>query len=141
MSPGRGCAPGTGHEPAGAGDATIWHLALLRDWEDAVAAGRYEWSTLGVTLADEGFVHASTAAQVDGVARRYYAQVEEPLVLLELDVAAVQASGAPVRWERVPGAQDPFPHVFGPLPVAAVLAATPYVVGDPVPTTDDRPPR
>jgi len=109
---------------------TIWHVALLRDWEDAVALGRYEWSTLGVTLADEGFVHASAADQVDGVARRYYAQVEEPLVLLEVDVAAVEASGAPVRWEHVAGADEAFPHVYGPVPVRAVRDVTPFAVGD-----------
>jgi uncharacterized protein (DUF952 family) len=108
-------------------------VALLRDWEDAVALGRYEWSTLGVTLADEGFVHAADADQVDGVARRYYAGVEEPMVLLELDVDALEASGAPVRWERAPAADEAFPHVHGPLPVGAVRAATPFAVGDPVP--------
>ena len=111
----------------------IWHLALLRDWEDAVAVGRYEWSTLGMTLSEQGFVHTSAADQVDGVARAFYADVQEPLVLLRIDVAAVEASGAPVRWEDVPGADRPFPHVYGPVPVAAVLEVTPYAVGDPVP--------
>ena len=111
----------------------IWHLALLRDWEDAVALGRYEWSTLGVTLAEEGFIHASTPAQVDGVARRYYVDVQDPLVLLEIDVAALEASGSPVRWEQAPGQDDPYPHVYGPVPVAAVRAVTPWVLGAPVP--------
>lgn len=121
-------------EPADEGaPRTIWHVALLRDWEHAVALGSYEWSTLGVRLAEEGYVHASTAGQVDGVARRWYAQVEEPMVLLELDVAALEASGAPVRWEQVPGADEAFPHVYGPVPVAAVRAATDYAVGDRVP--------
>ena len=98
-----------------------------------MALGRYEWSTLGVTLAEEGFIHASTPAQVDGVARRYYVDVQDPLVLLEIDVAALEASGSPVRWEQVPGQDDPYPHVYGPVPVGAVRAVTPWALGDPVP--------
>lgn len=113
----------------------IWHLALERDWEAARTGGSYEWSTLGATLAQQGFVHASTREQVDGVARGFYAAVAEPLVLLRLDVAALEAAGSPVRWEDVPGASSPFPHVYGPIPVQAVMAVTPYAVGDPVPTT------
>ncbi len=111
----------------------IWHLALRREWDEAVATGRYEWSTLGTPLAQQGFVHASTREQVDGVARAFYAAVTEPMVLLELDTAALEAAGSPVRWEDVPGAGGPFPHVYGPVPVHAVVAVTPYAVGDPVP--------
>ncbi len=111
----------------------IWHLALRGDWEAAVAAGSYEWSTLGRTLTQQGFVHTSTAAQVDGVARAFYGAVAEPLVLLELDVEALEAAGSPVRWEHVPGVDQPFPHVYGPVPVTAVARVTPWSVGDPVP--------
>lgn len=111
----------------------IWHLALARDWQAARASGSYEWSTLGTTLAQQGFVHASTSAQVDGVARAFYAGVTDPLVLLRLDVAALEAAGSPVRWEDVPGADRPFPHVYGPVPVGAVVDVVPYAVGDPVP--------
>jgi uncharacterized protein (DUF952 family) len=50
-------------------------------------------------------------------------------VLLRCDPALV---GAPVRWE--PGVPtDPaamlFPHLYGPLPVAAVTSVTPYLPG------------
>ncbi len=108
--------------------ATVLHLALLPDWEQARASGRYEVSTRGLTLAQVGFVHASEPHQVEGVARAFYADVTDPLVLLELDVAALEDAGSPVRWEDVPGAPDPFPHVYGPLPVAAVTSVTPYRV-------------
>jgi uncharacterized protein (DUF952 family) len=106
--------------------ATVLHLALVADWEHAQESGRYEVSTRGLTLAQVGFVHASEPHQVDGVAGAFYADVTEPMVLLELDVAALEAAGSPVRWEEVPGAPDPFPHVHGPVPVGAVVAVTPY---------------
>jgi uncharacterized protein (DUF952 family) len=108
--------------------ATVLHLALAGDWERAQGPGRYEVSTRGLTLQQVGFVHASEPHQVDGVARAFYADVSDPLVLLELDVAALEAAGSPVRWEDVPGAPAPFPHVYGPLPVSAVVAVTPYAL-------------
>ena len=102
----------------------ILHLALARDWDDARRAGAYEMSTRGLSLADVGFVHAATPEQLPGVAARFYADVTEPLVLLVLDVDALEAAGSPVRWERAPGSAGPevFPHVYGPVPAAAVVA-------------------
>ena len=60
----------------------VFHLALASDWETAQVAGDYRVSTLGVSLEQEGFLHASFAHQWEGVLARYYADVEEPLVLL-----------------------------------------------------------
>ena len=63
----------------------IFHLATKADWDAAQASGAYTTSTHGVSLDDEGFIHASRADQWEGVRERYYADVEEPLVLLEID--------------------------------------------------------
>ncbi len=111
---------------------TIWHLALAEHWNSALEAGRYEWSTLGVTLEQQGFVHASTAAQLPGVVGAFYLDVTDPLVLLGLDVDALDRAGSSVRWDAVPGADAPFPHVYGPIPVDAVTSVTPFDPSDPV---------
>jgi len=110
----------------------ILHLALAADWDAAVRAGRYEVSTRGVSLAQEGFVHASTAEQLPGVAAAFYRDAG-PLVLLVLDVGALEAAGSPVRWEvpdGAPPASGAFPHVYGPVPVAAVVDRLPAAVDD-----------
>jgi glutathione S-transferase len=100
----------------------IFHVATLADWERARATGRYATSTLGRTLAEEGFIHASRADQWRGVLERFYAGVTEPLVLLEIDTALLDA---PVVEEpAAPGAAEAFPHVYGAVPVAAVTAVT-----------------
>ncbi|MEZ5264873.1 MAG: DUF952 domain-containing protein [Acidimicrobiales bacterium] len=106
----------------------VHHLALASDWEAALAAGAYRISTRGRTLAEEGFIHACFADQVDGVARRYYADVAEPMLLLAVDVRLV---GCEVRLEVPPGAPDAFPHLYGPIPIGAVVAATPYRTAPP----------
>ncbi|MEU8195178.1 DUF952 domain-containing protein [Microbispora amethystogenes] len=102
----------------------ILHLALAADWDAAVAVGEYRVSTLGVTLEEEGFVHAcSDLLQLRGVAGRYYGQVTEPLVVLEIDEERL---GCPVRLEVPEGAGEAFPHIYGPIPVTAVIAVTPF---------------
>ena len=96
----------------------LFHLALRRDWEGAKEAGEYRVSTRGRTLAEEGFLHASYAHQWQGVRDAYYADVSEPLVLLEVDPALLDV---PVVEEVPAGGDEAFPHVYGPLPVAAVV--------------------
>ncbi|MGO4258875.1 DUF952 domain-containing protein [Marmoricola sp. RAF53] len=96
----------------------IYHLALLSDWEAAQAAGDYRVSTRGVTLEQEGFIHASRADQWRSVLERFYADVTEPLVLLVVDPALLTCE---LRSEHVPEARDTFPHLYGPLNLDAVV--------------------
>jgi uncharacterized protein (DUF952 family) len=105
----------------------IYHLALAADWDAAVAAGEYRVSTLGRTLQQEGFLHASTASQVGGVAEALYAGVREQLVLLTIDERRLTV---PLQWDAVPGSAEPFPHLYGPLDVGAVVLATPLLRDD-----------
>ena len=101
----------------------IFHLALLRDWEEAQRTGAYTVSTRGRTLAEEGFIHASRADQWTGVRDRFYADVTEPMVLLRIDPALLDVPV--VDEEPFPGATETFPHIYGPLPAAAVVRAIP----------------
>jgi Protein of unknown function (DUF952) len=50
----------------------IYHIAARADGERARRDGEYTTSTIGRTLAEERFVHASRATQVAGVANRFY---------------------------------------------------------------------
>lgn len=100
----------------------IFHIATEVDWRAAQACGSYTTSTRGRTLADEGFIHASGADQWRGVWRRYYADATEPLVLLSIDTDVLTS---PVLDEAVPGTDETYPHIYGPIDVAAVLATIP----------------
>ena len=77
----------------------IYHIAAAADWERAVRDGQYTMSTRGLTLAEQGFIHASTAAQVALVADAFY-QGEPDLLLLVIDPGLV---GPEIRYEQVPG--------------------------------------
>jgi uncharacterized protein (DUF952 family) len=97
----------------------IFHIATLADWEAAVRSGSYTTSTRGRTLSQEGFIHASRADQWQGVREAFYADVTEPLVLLEIDPDRLDVR---VVEEAVPDSGQTFPHIYGPLPASAVVS-------------------
>ncbi len=101
--------------------ALIYHIASAADWHQARREGRYTVSTLGRSLADEGFIHASTAAQVARVANAFYRD-EQDLIVLAIDPVRVEPE---IRWEQVAGSPGRFPHIYGPLSPAAVLGTFP----------------
>lgn len=109
--------------------ARILHLTTTTLADATRRDGWYRQSTRGLTLAEVGYVHASTSSQVTDVARRYYTDEPDPLVLLVIDVPTCTAAGSPVVWEPVPGA-GVFPHVYGPIPEPAVVAELPVALRD-----------
>ena len=104
----------------------IYHIAVRADWERALTDGFYTRSSVDKTLAEEGFIHASQESQVARTADKFYRDVAGPLVLLVIDPGRLDAE---VRYEEVPGAELPFPHIYGPLNTGAVLAAVPFAPG------------
>jgi uncharacterized protein (DUF952 family) len=101
------------------------HLCTHEDWQRAQENGTHR----PPSLDDVGFVHLSAPEQVHLPANRLYAGRTD-MVLLRCDPALL---GAPVRWE--PGVpSDPaamlFPHLYGPLPLAAVTSITAYLPGE-----------
>lgn len=108
----------------------IYHLALVDEWEAARAAGEpYARSSVGVSLAEEGFVHFSFREQVAATAERFYAGRDDVVVL----VVDTDRLTSPLVIEPPVGTEDPdaeeFPHVYGPLDLAAVVAVLPAPPG------------
>lgn len=105
------------------GSPFIYHIATVADWDRARRAGKYTTSTRGRTLEEEGFIHASTAAQTAPTANRFYAGIEEPLVVLVIDPGRLTAR---LAYEEVPGTGERFPHLYGPLNLDAVAKVIPF---------------
>jgi uncharacterized protein (DUF952 family) len=97
--------------------AIIYHVADADDWQLALRQGVYRISTRGRTLEQEGFIHASTGNQVARVANAFYRGAEN-LVVLAADTERI---GPEIRYERAPGSDELFPHIYGPLNVDAVF--------------------
>jgi len=101
--------------------AVLVHICGAEEWRSALDEGELRPESLTVS----GFVHLSAPEQVHLPANRLYAGRTD-LVLLRIDPARLSS---PVLWE--PGVPtDPaamvFPHLYGPLPVTAVMSVTPY---------------
>jgi uncharacterized protein (DUF952 family) len=101
---------------------TVYKIMRASEWREASAAGRFEGSAVD---RRDGFIHLSTAAQVEETARRHFAG-QTDLVLLAFDAASL---GEALRYEISRGG-EPFPHLYGALPAAALRRA------DPLPWSD-----
>jgi uncharacterized protein (DUF952 family) len=98
--------------PASTGEP-IFHVVRREElvWD---ADGRYH----ARSLASEGFVHASYRAKVVESAKLYF-PADADLVVLEIDPTKLEA-----RIEIADTPRGPMPHIFGPIPRAAVTEKT-----------------
>jgi uncharacterized protein (DUF952 family) len=99
----------------------IYHMCRGEEWHAAGAAGVYCGSSQDEA---DGFIHFSTAAQLVASAAKHRAG-QGDLVLIAVDAAML---GHSLRWEP---ARDGalFPHLYGPLPLAAVQWVEPLPLG------------
>jgi len=105
-------------------DGPVFHIVAADEW--AAAGDPYEHPS----LASEGFIHFSSAAQAGPTTDRYYSAITG-LVLLEVDQAALPQ---PMQWDPAPVtspvAGQLFPHLYTGLPKAAVEAVHPWEPAD-----------
>ena len=96
---------------------TIYKICGRDEWRAAEADGQFRGSAVD---ARDGFIHFSSAAQVVETAAKHFAK-QTYLMLVAVDAVAL---GSALRWERSRN-DDLFPHLYGPLPLAAVRWAKP----------------
>jgi len=100
---------------AGCDDAAmsfIFHVCRAEEWRAAQTAGAYAGSSRD---AADGFIHFSSAAQAQASAAKHRAG-QTDLVVLAVEASAL---GDALKWEPSRGGAL-FPHLYGPLPLAAV---------------------
>lgn len=96
----------------------IFHITSSDAWRAALAAGSYS----APSLAAEGFIHCSTAAQVERTYARFFRGLHD-LVILTIDTAKLDSA---LRYDPADG--ELFPHVYGPISVGAVAAVQPITL-------------
>jgi uncharacterized protein (DUF952 family) len=125
--------------------ATTYKLLTRAEWNRAQEEGVYRGSAHD---RRDGFIHFSTAAQLQDTARKYFSGVPD-LVLLAVDTEVLESRPSPqpspqgetefgrpfslggegqdegicLRWEPSRGG-DLFPHLYADLPLAAVRSVT-----------------
>ena len=96
---------------------TLYKIVAAADWRTAEHSGVFRGSA--VDLRD-GFIHFSTARQVEETAARHFAG-QSDLVLVSVDGTRL---GPALKWEPSRGGAL-FPHLYGELPLAAVSKVEP----------------
>ena len=92
----------------------VYKLLRKAEWAAFKASGSFAGSPDDLR---DGFVHLSTAEQVDGTRAKYFAG--EQVVRVALAAAAL---GPALRWEPSRGGTL-FPHLYRPLVMADVVEA------------------
>lgn len=92
---------------------TAYKILTADQWAQFEADGVFRGAP--VDLAD-GYIHLSAADQLQGTLDKHFAG-QSGLVIAEVDLTAL---GETVKWEVSRG-NALFPHIYGALPMAAVL--------------------
>lgn len=92
--------------------ATAYKILTAGQWAHFRRHGVFHGAPVDL---DDGYIHLSTADQLQGTLDKHFAG-QSDLVIAEVDLAAL---GESVKWEVSRGGAL-FPHIYGPLPMAAV---------------------
>lgn len=101
--------------------SVIFHITTTNEAGVAERVGFY----VPQAFAHEGFIHCSYPHQVREVANRRF-HGREDLALLEVDPRRLRCD---VLDENLEGGLDLFPHIYGRLPMHAVVRIHPFPCG------------
>ena len=99
----------------------IYKISPEALWREAEAAGRFEGAPIDLT---DGYIHFSTAEQVEETARKHFAG-QDDLLLIAIEAAAL---GPALKYEPSRGGAL-FPHLYGALDLHAVRSVHKLALG------------
>ncbi|WP_374306327.1 DUF952 domain-containing protein [Methylocella sp.] len=92
----------------------IYKIVPAALWRKAQDRGRFEGAEID---RKDGFIHFSSATQVEETARRHFSG-QRDLLLIAVDAKKL---GEALRFEGSRNG-EPFPHLYGPLPLDAIVS-------------------
>lgn len=95
----------------------IFKVVTATQWREAVERGVFDGAPVDVR---DGYIHFSTAEQLEETLARHFAG-QTDLLVVSFDADAL---GPALKWEPSRGGQL-FPHLYGPLPTHLALSVTP----------------
>ena len=97
--------------------AFLYKIMSKQEWAAALAKGAYEGSEVDMR---DGFIHLSAAHQVHETAQKHFSGKAD-LLLVSVREEGLDQS---LKWEVSRG-DELFPHIYGLLPLAAVIEIIP----------------
>jgi uncharacterized protein (DUF952 family) len=95
----------------------VYHITSENEWIEALAVGEYR----SKDFETEAFIHCSYVHQLEEVAGRLFGGRKD-LVLLVVDPSKLSCR---IVDESLQGGGELYPHVYGPLPLDAVIKVLP----------------
>jgi uncharacterized protein (DUF952 family) len=99
----------------------IYKICEAELWRQAERAGVFRGASVDIR---DGFIHFSSASQVRATAAKHFLGVGD-LVLIAIDADALCHA---LKWEVSRGGEL-FPHLYGELPLSAMLWIKPLPLG------------
>jgi uncharacterized protein (DUF952 family) len=103
--------------------SSVLHIARRAAWDRARAEGEYR----GDSLDTQGFIHCSTGRQWTRPLRALF-RGDPDLVLLQVDDESLPTAPRYEPGDRCDPGGELFPHLYAPIPAAAVVAEEPIPV-------------
>ena len=95
----------------------ICKICPQAEWDAAKSAGEFRGSEID---RQDGYIHFSTASQMEATAARHFAG-QQDLLLIAVDPVRL---GTALKWEPSRGGEL-FPHLYGSLPIDAAVRVSP----------------
>jgi len=95
----------------------VYKIVAAPEWRAAEAEGLFRGAAIDLS---DGFIHFSSAAQVEETAAKHFAG-QSGLLLVAIDADRL---GDALKWEVSRGGAL-FPHLYAPLMLDAVVAVSP----------------
>ncbi len=95
----------------------IYHITTIEDWE----AQRHLTIFTDPSLQTKGFIHCSNGNQVAAIATALFLGRKD-LIVISIDESQLSSR---VVWENSGGAEEHFPHVYGPIQKEAIVSVDP----------------
>jgi uncharacterized protein (DUF952 family) len=91
----------------------IFHICLPHDWVVNSQNGFYYHPS----IAQEGFIHCSTAEQLEETIQRFFGDAEK-IIILEIDPHLLLNE---LRYEQATDIKEFFPHIYGPINIDSIV--------------------
>jgi uncharacterized protein (DUF952 family) len=95
--------------------SVIYHICSAAYWDARDPNHDY----FPAAFPQEGFIHCSSASQLEASANKYYG-TETALICLHINPEALTA---PLKYEYAASRGEDFPHIFGGINSAAIYKA------------------
>lgn len=100
--------------------SVIFHICRAHEWRKTKRQSQYRPES----LAKEGFIHAATASDIKKIARLFFKdQANLVILFINRDLVASLIKEEIAKHPRLKGSV--FPHIYGPIPTEAIVGTIP----------------